>query len=35
MRAGDELARALAAAGFEQVQVVDVGEQAVVSARLA
>ena len=35
MRAGDELARALAAAGFEQVQVVDVGEQAVVSAWLA
>ena len=32
--AGDELARALAAAGFEQVQVDAVGEQAVVSAWL-
>jgi len=32
---GDELARALAAAGFEQVEVKVVGEEAVVSGRLA
>jgi hypothetical protein len=31
--AGEELARALEAAGFEQVEVVQVGEEAVVSAR--
>jgi ubiquinone/menaquinone biosynthesis C-methylase UbiE len=31
--AGEELARALAAAGFEQVEVLRVGEEAVVSAR--
>jgi ubiquinone/menaquinone biosynthesis C-methylase UbiE len=33
--AGEELASALSAAGFEQVEVVPVGEEAVVSARLA
>lgn len=32
--AGEELARALAAAGFEQVEVVTVGEEAVVSGRM-
>ena len=32
--AGEELARALAAAGFEQVEVAHVGEEAVVSGRL-
>jgi ubiquinone/menaquinone biosynthesis C-methylase UbiE len=32
--AGEELARALTAAGFEQVEVVQVGEEAVVSGRL-
>jgi len=32
--AGEELARALAAAGFEQVEVEPVGEEAVVSGRL-
>jgi len=32
--AGDELASALAAAGFEQIQVEPVGEEAVVSGRL-
>ena len=33
--AGEELARSLAEAGFEQVEVVPVGEEAVVSGRLA
>jgi ubiquinone/menaquinone biosynthesis C-methylase UbiE len=33
--AGEELARALTAAGFEQVEVAQVGEEAVVSGRLA
>ena len=33
--AGEELARALMAAGFEQVEVAQVGEEAVVSGRLA
>ena len=33
--AGEELARAFVAAGFEQVEVVPVGEEAVVSARRA
>lgn len=33
--AGEELARALRAAGFEQVEVTQVGEEAVVSGRLA
>jgi len=33
--AGEKLARALTAAGFEQVQVVPVDEEAVVSGRLA
>jgi SAM-dependent methyltransferase len=33
--AGEELARVLAAAGFEQVEVEPVGEEAVVSGRLA
>jgi hypothetical protein len=32
--AGEELARALTAAGFEQVEVAQVGEEAVVSGRL-
>ena len=35
LRAGEELARALAAAGFERVEVVPVGGEAVVSARRA
>lgn len=33
--AGEQLARALTAAGFEQVEVAQVGEEAVVSGRLA
>jgi ubiquinone/menaquinone biosynthesis C-methylase UbiE len=32
--AGEELARALAAAGFEQVEVAQIGQEAVVSGRL-
>jgi ubiquinone/menaquinone biosynthesis C-methylase UbiE len=32
--AGEELARALTAAGFEQVELAQVGEEAVVSGRL-
>jgi hypothetical protein len=32
--AGDELARSLAAAGFEDVEVTEAGQEAVVSGRL-